>query len=293
LDREKAIFAMLTFAFDAGGDDATDYLTVAGFASSTEDWDEFSKKWKARLDQDGIGFFRAVDAASFRGPFEHWRELPNRESLRRALFTDLMELIKSHTYHKLACTVVNKDFRETNSELRAQFAPRAYSLAARTCEKYARKWLVEEWKNCPEMTVGIVFEAGDQGAGKLREQLFADEGHIPPTFKPKKDVRRDDGTIEYGFIPLQPADWFAWETNRAVRDFYGTLESESQLRWPMQQFLGRPNGYMGIYAVDNLKEMGDTIVLHNKVALWADSFSDKKKSATLSGDDANAKGQTA
>src|SRR2546421_2763206 len=251
VDRERAVLVMLTFAFDAGGDEATDYLTVAGFASSTNDWDEFSKKWKDRLSKDGIDFFRAVDAMSFRGPFEHWQNLPERESLRRALFADLMDLIQRNTYHKLACTIVNKDFRETNSKLRAQFAPRAYSLAARTCEKYARKWLVEEWKNCPEMTVGIVFEAGDAGAGKLREQLVADKGHIPPTFKPKKDTLHDDGIIEYGFIPLQPADWFAWETNKAVKNFFnGTLESESQLRWPMQQFLRKP-GYMGLYTVEN------------------------------------------
>lgn len=91
---------MLIFAFDAGGDDNTEHLTVAGFASSTEDWSDFSEKWKARLEKDGIPFFRAVDAASFRGPFEHWRELPNREQLRRALFADLMELIKGHAYYK-------------------------------------------------------------------------------------------------------------------------------------------------------------------------------------------------
>jgi hypothetical protein len=33
VDREKAVFAMLTLAFDAGGDAGTDYLTVAGFGN--------------------------------------------------------------------------------------------------------------------------------------------------------------------------------------------------------------------------------------------------------------------
>lgn len=61
---------MLIFAFDAGGDDNTEHLTVAGFASSTEDWNDFSEKWKARLEKDRIAFFRAADAASFRGPFD-------------------------------------------------------------------------------------------------------------------------------------------------------------------------------------------------------------------------------
>ncbi len=33
---------MLTFAFDAGGDRETPTLTVAGFASSADDWDKFA-----------------------------------------------------------------------------------------------------------------------------------------------------------------------------------------------------------------------------------------------------------
>jgi hypothetical protein len=72
---------MLTFAFDAGGDDATELITVAGFASSAKDWDSFSVPWKQRLAQDGIEFFRAVDVNSFRGPSEHWFDKPNREAL--------------------------------------------------------------------------------------------------------------------------------------------------------------------------------------------------------------------
>src|SRR5437868_5127420 len=96
-DREKAVFVMLTFALDAGGDENTEYLTVAGFASSMKDWDDFSVKWKSRLDKDGIAFFRTVDANSFRGPFQHWFDRQDREELRRALFSDLMCLIQSHT----------------------------------------------------------------------------------------------------------------------------------------------------------------------------------------------------
>jgi hypothetical protein len=107
---------MLTFAFDAGGDGNTEYLTVAGFASKKTHWDEFSDKWCARLQRDNIKFFRAVDANSLRGPFEHWRGLPNRKQLRRALFADLMDIIKSHVYRKFGCTICNKQFTNTNSD---------------------------------------------------------------------------------------------------------------------------------------------------------------------------------
>lgn len=260
---------MLTFALDAGGDELTDYLTVAGFASSATDWEEFGKKWKARLDRDGIAFFRAVDANGFRGPFEHWRERPDRERLRESLFADLMELIQSHAYWKVAATVVNKDFHGTQNEPRREFVESAYSLAARTCEKYGRRWFMSDWKMCPNMKAAFIFEAGDKGQHRLRERLRKDYGHIPPNFRPKKDTLREDGQVEYGFIPLQAADWFAWETNRAVRDVdAGKIGDISQCRWPIREFVRYPNGHMGAYSPENLRDMDTMIELENKIASW-------------------------
>jgi hypothetical protein len=283
VDREKAIFVMLTLAFDAGGDDGTDYMTVAGFASSTSDWDSFSQKWKERLDRDGIAFFRAVDANSFRGPFEHWRELPDdeREELRRALFSDLMKIIQSHVYQKFSCTIVNNDYVSTNTEARQEFAESAYSLAARTCEKYARQWTMHDpgWRTCREMKVAAIFESGDGGLdeGKLQERLRKDYGHIPPNFRPKKDTLRDDGVMEYGFIPLQAADWLAWEVNRATRDVHaGLINSESEMRWPMQQFLIPVSPYMGIYDLDGLNRMNDMIEVVNRVPHFTAALQNKR-----------------
>lgn len=279
LNREEAIFAMLTFAFDAGGDENTDYLTVAGFASSAKDWDSFSLKWKDRLDKDGIAFFRAVDANNFRGPFQHWYDLPNRNQLRQSLFSDLMELIKSHAYAKFGCTVKNKDFHESNSEMRELFVESAYSLAARTCEKYARHWVWKDWRSCPEMQIAMVFEAGDPGQSRLQERLRKDLGQLPANFRPKKDTPRDDGFIEYGFIPLQAGDWLAWELNRATRDAdKGVVESTDQLRWPMQQFLGHPMvGRLGAYTPENLQEMDKNIDLEIKIHNWEHSVGINKK----------------
>jgi hypothetical protein len=268
----------LIFALDAGGDDATDFITVAGFASTERDWEEFSQKWKARLNQDGIEFFHAVDAAGFRGPFGHWRERPDREQLRRALFGDLMNIIKSHAYRKVACTIVNKEYQSTNTELREDFADTAYCVAARTCEKYCRHWVMTEWKACPNTGSAFIFEAGDQGQSKLQERLKKELGHIPANFRPKRDRVQGDGKVQKGYVPLQAADWLAWELNRAARDFYPEkLESESRLRWPMQQFLGRPDGKIGIYSPENLRDMDKMIALETQVEAWETSLGLGKK----------------
>ena len=287
IDRANGIFAMLAFALDAGGDENTDFLTVAGFASSTVHWDDFTIKWKSRLDRDGIEFFRAVDANSFRGPFQHWFNRTDRIQLREKLFADLMELIQSHAYWKVAATIVNRDFRISNSEMRQRFVESAYSLAARTCEKYGRHWLLKDWKSCPNTEAAFILEAGDRGQSKLQERLRKDYGQIPPNFRPKKDTLRDDGVMEYGFIPLQAADWFAWEMNRATRDSYAQkLEDESQLRWPMQQFLRKPIGYLGFYALEDLQRMDDMITLESEIVSWENQLGLKKN-------DASTKGKTA
>ncbi len=269
-DRNKVIFVMLTFAFDAGGDETTPLLTAAGFASSVKVWDAFSAEWTARLQKDGIEFFRAVDLAHFRGPFEHWHDLPDREALRRGLCADFMGILKRHVYRRFACTIINKNFEELNAQLREEFALNAYSLAGRTCEKFARQWLVQEWTWPGKQTpVELVFEAGDRGKGKLQQRLMADFGVIPPVFKPKKDTVLEDGIVLAGFVPLQAANWFAYEMNLATQKFYdGKLESESQLRWQMQEFLRYPPGHMGIYTPENIAEMGSMIELNKKIIEW-------------------------
>lgn len=258
---------MLTFAFDASGDERTTLLSVAGFVSSAEDWKAFSEAWTNRLTQEGIECFHAVDANAFRGEFEPFRNRSDKVQWRERLFSDLMDILKRNVYRKFACTVINKDFHQMSEPLRQEFSLSAYSLAGRTCEKQARQWALEEWKN-PEMAIGLVFEAGDRGYGKLQERLTKEKGCIPPTFRPKKDRLRDDGTIEPGFVPLQAADWLAWEVNRATQTFYeDKLESEDDVRWPMQEFL-MLHGYMGVYTPENIQDMEANIDVTKRITDW-------------------------
>jgi hypothetical protein len=74
----------------------------------------------------------------------------------------------------------------------------------------------------------------------------------------------NDGVFHQGFVPLQAADWLAYELNLATQKFEdGNLQSENELRWPMREFLKGPPGYLGTYLPENLKE------LQNKITQWA------------------------
>jgi hypothetical protein len=256
---------MLSFALDAGGDEATPVMTVAGFCSSEQDWGTFSELWTQRLKQEGIAFFRAVDAAHFRGQFQPFRDRPDRNAWRDKLFADLMDILKRHVYRKFGCTIYNPALKNLDSRLVEEFAISAYSLAGRTTEKHIRKWIKDEWTSTTPVV--IVFESGDRGIGKLQKRLLED-GCFPPTFRPKKDTIREDGGIEYGYVPLQAGDWLAYELSIAVRQMIdGKVQEASQLRWPMQEF-HHIHGEPGLYDTEDIQELEKALASVHEINQW-------------------------
>jgi hypothetical protein len=267
LDPKDVILVMLSFAFDAGGSESTPTFTVAGLGSSENDWRAFSEAWSKRLKQDGIAFFRAVDLASFRGPFQHLRNKSGseRERVRRALSSDLMDILKSHVYRKFGCMIINKEFAKMSPSLIADFSLNAYSVAGRTAEKQVREWIMQEWS--PTTPVELVFEEGDADHGKLMQRLKDDAG-FEPIFRPKKDTVRPNGTMAYGYIPLQAADWLAYEISVAEKYLQeGKIDELSDLRWPMQQFLRIP-GEPTIYDEEDMSRFEKGLDLIKKIGIW-------------------------
>ena len=259
---------LLSFALDVGGDEFRPVYTVAGFGSSEKDWQSFSEMWTERLGREGITYFRAVEAAHFRGQFKPFHDRPDRESWRRRLFEDLMDILKRHVYRKFGCSIINDAFKRMNESLTDEFSLSAYSLAGRTTEKKIREWIISDWtKTTP---IVIVFESGDQGIGKLQKRLLED-GCFPPTFRPKKDTPQKDGTIEYGYIPLQAADWLAYELSIVVRQIdSGEVREIAQMRWPMQEFhhiLGEP----GLYATEDIVELEKGLETTQEILQWEKS----------------------
>lgn len=274
-DPSEALLIMLSFPFDAGGDEGTRVVTVAGFGSSEGDWREFSRLWTSRLAKDDIAFFRAVDAASFRGPFKHWRNRPDRGKLRDKLFADLMDILKRHVYRKFGCAVVNAEFNKMSKSLRDEFAITAYVLGGRTVERRVREWIKAEWtRNTP---FALVFEDGDKGKGKLMQRLEED-GCSLPNFRPKKDKTLKDGTVIHGYIPLQAADWLAYEVSLATQQMDdGKISGTPDFRWPMREFASIP-GPLGTYDAEDIRKLERGIGLIKELAFWETSAGIGKRS---------------
>lgn len=229
---------MLTGAFDASGDKKSAVLAVAGFVSSEKNWRDFSKAWSERLAKDDIEFFRAVDAASYNGPFEHWKERTDRDDLRRALFRDLMNILKSHVYHRFGCVITNSSFDEMSEEIRKNFRLTSYTLASLSCGKQFRRWVLRDFAGSdPQMSVRMVFEHGDEGFGDVTAWIEAGPGTIPVAREFKKDTVLTDGSIRHGFVPLQAADWLAYELGLALRQMdAGRIKTIADFRWPFHEF---------------------------------------------------------
>jgi hypothetical protein len=117
----------------------------------------------------------------------------------------------------------------------------------------------------------LVFEDGDRGKGKLQKRLSGD-GCFSPTFKPKKDVI-EEGIISHGFVPLQAADWFAYELSLAVKNAEaGKLaESDEDYRWAFREFLKVP-GNAGVYTLGDMKQFEEMLELSKDLTEWWKRF---------------------
>jgi hypothetical protein len=263
-------------SFDASGDESSQLImVVAGFVSSAKDWGEFSEKWVERLKRDGITCWHMKEFSGSQGEFSH---LKGDEPRRRALQSDLMDLIISHTYRKFGIVVTNETFRNTiTQQTRDEWHLNAYSLAGRSCAKQINEWMLEE-PGFRSSSLALVFEEGDVGAGKLHNRLVED-GYQAPDFRPKRDQVTPEGVLKPAFVPLQVADWLANEVFLEVKRM-GEADRIHDTRWGLIQFDARKPGVIGTYKVEDLREFQNMAEMSKKMDEWALSTGLLKKTET-------------
>jgi hypothetical protein len=241
---------MLTAAFDASGHEKDQrFLAVAGFISSAEDWSDFSRRWTERLKQDGIPCFHAAACENNTEEFWGWKK---KEKEKTKLKEDLIDIIHNCTYRLFGSTVEIETLGTLSPENLKLYNLRAYALAGRTCAARVREWS-SSWgsRYVPE----LVFEEGDLGSEELETRLVED-GFSRPIFRPKKDKQEKDGQIRPAFIPLQAADFLAYEVFKAHK----TLSAD---RWELEALIRKP-GTIGTYTVENMKELERVLALRTE-----------------------------
>lgn len=244
-NRGRVRVMALAAYFDASGHEADQkYLAVAGFVSSVEEWAELDRLWSDRLRDDGLTVFHAADFENDYKEFKDWR---GDEARKKRLREDLLAILKPRVFRKFGHMVINDAMQQMSDDTKKAFRINAYSLAGRSCAASLRLYLERDnWKTSPE----IVFEHGDIGMGMLRDQLLRD-GFAAPLFKPKKDRLLKNGLIELGVVPLQTADWLAYEMFQTMK----LREAGDFTERPAWAELETTPGRLGIYTTDDIKAL--------------------------------------
>lgn len=241
---------LMVGCFDAAGHESDQpYLVVAGFVSSAGDWDDFSTKWAARLSVDGLPFFHAGKFAHSEKPFESFA---GNEPKRRQLQRDLMDLVLSHTYRLFVHGVKPADFAAAFTEAeRKAFDVNAYAMCGRTCVADLGRWLrggTLDWSRA--RVPDLFFEDGDIGKGMLRD-LLVKHNYPEPKFPPGKRPRQTELGIEEPYVPLQAADWLAYEAFQLLKK---PSNDRATWRWAMREFTQYKPGILGLWTVSGLQE---------------------------------------
>jgi hypothetical protein len=236
------------------------HVVVAGFVSSLGDWLDFEVAWKERLDRDGLPYFHAVDFAHSTGPFASgWKD---DEARRIRLSADLMGIVQSHVYRKMASgvSIANLQRHQASSDTLKALKINAFVLGARTCIADFARWCRDE-RYFP--SVGYVFEEGDIGHGALGD-LVTSHGYPPPSFQHKLDRLTPTG-LQKGAVPLQAADWLAYEMFQAAKRLFmnDPRDRSRPLRWGWTEFDKIP-GVAGFYSPVDLMHLQDNLEAYER-----------------------------
>jgi hypothetical protein len=222
---KDVLMAMLTTAFDCSQDKQRKYFVMAGFVSSAAEWSEFDKEWRERLAIENLPYFHMNRFAHSLAPFDAtWRK---NETRRRALLSDLLDMIAHRAWRKFGCIIPLDSFRLFSDESKRHFVPSLIATAGRLIWPELEIWRRREGYREPAR---LVFEDGDAEKGTLIEAIKHVTGRSP-SFESKKDIPEKSIV---GFTPLQAADILAYEIQK-VTQAEGFRFDEKPFRFPYQQ----------------------------------------------------------
>jgi hypothetical protein len=205
---------------DAGGGKDHGFIVVAGYLSTCERWNAFAGEWNRLLASFDVPYFHMKKFAQFKEPFDsaRWKD----EERRARFLSNAAKIIVSNVEKSFASYVEFEIFDKVNSLYHLDNAVGVpYSLAGRTCVAKA------SLHRGSSSDATYIFDDGDAGRGELM-RIMERDGYPSPIFRPSRD-RVKDGRLVRGIVPLQAADFAAYE----LRKIYKDDPTES---WPLEKY---------------------------------------------------------
>ena len=199
---------------DSGGYNQTEFICIAGYVATDEQWGNFSDQWMALLAKHGIPCIHMRELVPLRGPYS---ELGWDIAKRNAVLDEFIELIRKHVLAAFAVAFDAKYYRSMTDVAKKELGnPHRFCLARiiRLIQQTFAKVGVTE-------ALTLVFDDSEEFSvmhhGNVRE-LRKD----PKYRKLIGSVCFSDDEI---YNPLQAADVLAWETTKELSQKLGGFKS--------------------------------------------------------------------
>ena len=242
-----------TYSDKAGGADHG-FVVVAGWLSTYAKWDLFEVHWKLLLARYNLPYFHMAEFAQSTGPFLSWK---GNEPKRANFLALACEVIRDCVEYGAACIVDHQSFNYVNSRYRlAESVGTPYSLAGRDCVAKFNQHLRSKHNNVLPQ-IDYIFD-DEEGKGELR-RIVVEAGYSEPIFRPsRKDQVDKKGELIKAVVPLQAADFAAYEIRKIRKD-----DPRNEFMWWQYRAsfraLAAIRAWWGEYTESNLMRMCESV----------------------------------
>lgn len=190
--------------------------TFAAVVATDDVWSRFERSWHAVMRQHGVPYLHMREFTPSVGPYEKWKA-PNKEPERRAFLSDCLAAVKmAGTINAYSTSVLCDHLDRFNRDYSESVRPYEFCLSAA---------LLNIGIGLPHETVSLFCDRIDHPQKKIAEAL----GYLAhePRFAPSKGridaLPLSKGDSSKNVLPMQLADWVAWESRCAADHIAGWI----------------------------------------------------------------------
>ncbi len=211
---------------DSGTHEGSRVVAMGGFVAREGQWEQYDREWRELLTKHGISYLRMADLESSHGNFEGWGE-----EKKKPLIRDVIGQVRKWAKYAVSGLVVAQDYEQAVPEWARQSAAfgDAYNFCFQMCVGQSMQYVEHLNPPMPERDqIAFVFEQESKHEGVTRANYTL--------IKEFRDPKDRMGAFGFGtkqrFLPLQIADFFAYESYKHLENLVG--ESGRKIRYPLR-----------------------------------------------------------
>ena len=201
--RDRLVLVLDGYFDESGTHAGSDAVAVAGYLSTSEQWELFEREWQTALHEWGVECFHMTDFSNRAKVYRSWTDQECRFRFAR-----LVSIINRHTLASIAIIIPVKSYNHIFSKQGKRFVGGPYGLAASACFMDAAKVMDADY---PSARIAYVFEAGAPGGGEVLKVFQWNYSDIENRTRFKLLSLKFEGKE---FVPLQAADILAYEMHK-------------------------------------------------------------------------------